>query len=119
MSEITICDLEVYYRVGVSDEERARPQRLLLTLTLSFDFSGAAHSDRIEETINYQEVVNGLLTFGDKRSWKLLEKLVGEIADWILTEYRPQAVRVEAKKFIIPQARHIAASCSKTLPPAP
>lgn len=116
MSEITICDLEVYYRVGVSDEERARPQRLLLTLTLTFDFSGAARTDRLEETINYQEVVNGLLNFGEKRSWKLLEKLVGEIADWILAQYRPEAVRVEAKKFIIPQARHISASCSKTRP---
>ena len=31
MSKITIVDLEVFYRVGVTDEERAKPQRLLVT----------------------------------------------------------------------------------------
>ena len=30
MSKITIVDLEVYYRVGVTDQERAQPQRLLV-----------------------------------------------------------------------------------------
>ena len=29
MSRISIVDLEVFYRVGVSDAERAQPQRLL------------------------------------------------------------------------------------------
>ena len=52
MSKITIVDLEVYYCVGVTDEERAKPQRLLLTVDMNFDFSSAAVSDRIERTIN-------------------------------------------------------------------
>jgi len=38
MSFITIVDLEVFYRVGISEEERAKPQRLLLTLDINFDF---------------------------------------------------------------------------------
>ena len=53
MSKITIVDLEVFYCVGVSDEERAKPQRLLLTVDMDFDFSSAAISDRITKTINY------------------------------------------------------------------
>ncbi len=32
MSRISIVDLEVFYRVGVPDEERAQQQRLLLTV---------------------------------------------------------------------------------------
>ena len=47
MSKISIVDLEVFYRVGVPDEERAKPQRLLLTVEMEFDFSAAAESDRI------------------------------------------------------------------------
>ena len=46
MSFITIVDLEVFYRVGVTDDERAKPQRLLLTIDIKFDFTSAAMSGR-------------------------------------------------------------------------
>ena len=117
MSKITIVDLEVAYCVGVTDEERAKPQRLLLTVDMSFDFTSAAVSDRIERTINYQHVVEGLLKFGEERSWKLVEKLVTNVADWVLAEYKPEAVMVEVKKFSVPQARFISVSMGKTRAP--
>ena len=113
MSRISIVDLEVHYCVGLTDEERAKPQRLLLTIDMSFDFSSAAISDRIEKTINYQQVTDDLLKFGDGRNWKLVEKLVTNIADLILTKYKPQSVFVEAKKFVIPQARYVAVSLTR------
>jgi FolB domain-containing protein len=117
MAKITIVDLEVFYCVGVTDEERAKPQRLLLTVDMTFDFSSAAVSDRIERTINYQTVADDLLKFGEGRNWKLVERLVSNIADRVLTEYKPQAVMVEAKKFTIPQARFISVSIGKTREP--
>ena len=116
MSKITIVDLEVQYCVGVTDEERAQPQRLLITVDMNFDFSSAAVSDRIERTINYQTVAEDLLKFGEGRSWKLVEKLVDNIADRILAEYKPQAVLVEAKKFSVPQARFVSVSTGKSRP---
>jgi len=61
-------------------------------------------SDRIEKTIDYHEACcQEMLKFGEGRSWKLLERLSTAIADHILAEYKPQAVLVEVKKFIIPQ----------------
>jgi FolB domain-containing protein len=117
MAKITIVDLEVFYCVGVTDEERAKPQRLLLTVDMSLDFSSASVSDRIERTINYQVVADDLLKFGEGRSWKLVEKLVANVADRILTEYKPQGVMVEVKKFSIPQARFVSVSMGKTLQP--
>ena len=116
MSKITIVDLEVFYCVGVTDEERAKPQRLLLTVDMSFDFSSASVSDRIERTINYQTVADDLLKFGEGRSWKLVEKLVDNVATRILAEYKPQAVLVEAKKFSIPQARFVSVSTGMSRP---
>jgi len=116
MAKITIVDLEVYYCVGVTDEERAQPQRLLLTVDMNFDFSSAAVSDRIERTINYQTVAEDLLRFGQGRSWKLVEKLADNIAERVLAEYKPQGVLVEVKKFSIPQARFVSVSLCKTRP---
>src|SRR5262249_31667442 len=107
MTKITIVDLEVSYCVGVTDEERAQPQRLLITVDMNFDFASASVSDRIEKTINYQTVADDLLKFGERRNWKLIERLASNIADHVLAEYKPQAIMVEIKKFSIPQARHV------------
>jgi dihydroneopterin aldolase len=107
MSKISIVDLEVFYRVGVPDTERAQPQRLLLTVEMESDFSAAAKSDSIADTVDYFAVTQRLLKFGDGRSWKLIEKLAADIAGEILSEFKPQSVSVEVKKFIIPQARYV------------
>lgn len=39
MDTITICDLEVFYHIGVPAEERAKTQRLLLTIEIRKDFA--------------------------------------------------------------------------------
>jgi dihydroneopterin aldolase len=113
MGKIAIVDLEVHYCVGVTDQERAQPQKLLLTVEMNLDFTGPALTDRVEKTVNYQKVVDDLLQFGQGRSWRLLEKLVSNMADRILTEYEPDNVLVEVKKFVIPQARYVSASLSR------
>ena len=113
MPKISIIDLEVFYQVGVTDGERARPQRLLVSVEMNFDFTTAAVSDRIERTINYQDVANDLLKFGEGRSWKLIEKLAANIADLVLADYKPETVMVEVKKFPIPQARFVSVSLIK------
>ncbi len=113
MSRISIVDLEVFYRVGVPDAERAQPQRLLLTIEMNFDFSAAAKTDSIADTIDYFAVSQRLLKFGDGKSWKLIEKLAADIADLILSEFKPESVTVEVKKFPIRQARHVAVTLIK------
>lgn len=115
MSKITIADLEVYYCVGVSDEERAQPQRLLLTVEIFFDFSSAAAGDRLLRTIDYFEVSQRLLNFGEGRSWKLIEKVAVNVAGMVLADFKPQSVTVEVKKFVIPQARYVSTTWSQDL----
>lgn len=115
MSQISIVDLEVFYRVGVPDAERAQPQRLLLTVVMESDFTAAAKSDGIGDTIDYFAVTQRLLKLGEGREWKLIEKLAADIADIVLTEFKPQAVSVEVKKFIIPQAKYVSVALSKKL----
>ncbi len=116
MSKIAIVDLEVFYHIGVPDEERAKPQRLLVSVELNLDFAAAAISDRIERSINYYEIAQELLKFGEGRSWKLIEKLVTNIAETIMVKYKPQAVTVVVKKFPIPQASYVSASVTRVRP---
>ena len=114
MSRISIVDLEVFYCIGLTDEERAAPQRLLITIDLNFDFTSASLSDRIEKTINYHTLAQRVLRFGDGRSWKLVEKLAANLADMILLEFRPQEVSIEIKKFPIPQAQYVSVALTRS-----
>ena len=113
MPTINIVDLEVFYRVGVPEAERAKPQRLLLTVELKSDFSAAARTDSIADTIDYFAVTQRLLKFGEGREWKLIEKLAADIAEMIFSGFKPQSVSVEVKKFIIPQARYVSVRLEK------
>lgn len=107
MDTITISDLEVFYCVGVPDDERAKPQRLLLTVAMEHDFRSAATEDELSDTIDYFAVSQRLLKFGDGVHWRLIETLAVDIAQMVLEEFGPRSVTVEVKKFIIPQAQHV------------
>ena len=108
MDRIVISDLTVFYRVGVSDEERSQRQRLLVTVELEHDFSAAVRGDDLAATLDYYAVTQRLLRFGEGRDWRLIETLAVDIANLILDEFRPKTVIVGVKKFVIPEADHIA-----------
>jgi dihydroneopterin aldolase len=112
MKQIIIKDLAVQYHVGVPDAERAKRQKLLITLEMDYDFSEAAKKDDITKTVDYALVSQRLLRFGQQRSWKLIETLAHEIAETLTREFRLKVIRVEIKKFIIPEAEYVAVRVS-------
>ena len=113
MDKIIISDLEVFYRVGITEEERARPQRLLLGVEMAHDFKTAVTRDNLADTIDYAAVSERLLHFGDDSQWELIETLAADLAAMILDQFSPKKVSVEVKKFSIPQARHVAVIVSR------
>ena len=107
MDTITIKDLGVLCKIGVPDEERAKPQRLLITVEMHRDFSRAAQSDDIAHTINYYDVSQRITALCAQKSFKLIERLADEITTILLNEFRAQQATVEVKKFILSNARHV------------
>ena len=107
MNKIIIKDLAVFYHVGVSEEERAESQRLLLTVEMATNFSAASATDDLSNTVDYHAVARRLLGFGEGRSWKLLERLSAELAEMILKEFKPESVSISVKKFVITEARYV------------
>ncbi len=104
---IVIRDLEVWCHVGVSEAERANSQRLSISLKIWHDVTKAAATDDLENTVDYFAVSQRLLTFGEGRSWKLIEKLAVDVALMVRKEFGAEKVGVEVRKFIIPQARYV------------
>jgi FolB domain-containing protein len=108
MDTIIIRELGVSYRVGVTEGERATPQRLLLDLEISHDCAAAAARDDLTRTIDYYAVCQRLLSFGEGHSWKLIETLAVDIANFLRSEFQAAGATVEVRKFIIPEARYVA-----------
>ena len=106
--KISIAEIEVECRIGVSDEERSAPQRLLISLELDKNFSIAARADDLTKTIDYHEVWLRVREICSEKERRLIETLAEEIAEIILREFSPETVRVEIRKFILPKTRHVA-----------
>jgi dihydroneopterin aldolase len=113
MDKIKISDLEVFYHVGVTEEERANPQRLLLTVEMLYDFANAISRDNLGDTIDYHAVSQRLIRFGDDCHWQLIETLSADIASMILEEFFAKSVFVEVKKFIMPQTAYVSVSLTR------
>jgi FolB domain-containing protein len=105
---IRVVDLEVWTRIGVPEEERAKPQRLLLTLEMQTgDIGPAAAADDISLTIDYFRVAEHIQAFAAERPRKLLETFAEQLAAVLLDRFPIRSLRLEVKKFILPDARHI------------
>ena len=104
---IIIEALEVQFRVGVPDEERRHPQKLLISLYLEKDFRPAADRDEVALTVDYDALTRQLIAWGEHREWKLIETLASDIAQWVLASYAVEKIRVEIKKFILPHTQYV------------
>jgi len=103
---IRIHGLEVQARIGVPDEERARPQKLVLDVVLESDFRGLG--DNISRTTDYAAVAEWLRSQCASREVQLLETLAQELTAGLLANF-PQisAASVEIRKFILPGTKDV------------
>ena len=96
MIAVELHGLEIEGRHGVEEEERARPQRFVYDLWL--EVPDDALSDRIEDTVDYREVVAAVRAVSDGRQFALLEALAAAVADELLARFALEAARVRVRK---------------------
>jgi dihydroneopterin aldolase len=83
---------------GVLEHERRDGQRFLVDVELDLEHEQAARSDRIEEAVDYREVVALVRRVSDARAYHLLEAFSAALADALLEELPVSAVRVRVRK---------------------
>jgi len=111
---IRIVDLEVSSHIGVPDEERTQPQRLLISLDLTVDcVANAAATDDVTKTVNYFDVAQQVKALAAKRPRKLLETLAEEIATDLLASYPINHLTLEIKKFILPDTQYVSVKITR------
>jgi len=95
---IRIKNLRLRAVIGIFDWERNHPQDVVINATIQFDGSKAAHSDKIEETVDYKEITKGIIQLVEASHFFLLEKLANEILTLILKNPKVHEARVEVDK---------------------
>ena len=104
---IEIIDQEVHCHIGVPEEERATPQRLLISSKLFLNLSEAGQKDDIAQTIDYFQVYQRIHDLAAARERQLIETLAEEIAEMVLVDFQPDSVEIKIKKFILPNTQHV------------
>ena len=107
MDKIIIKDLEVDALIGVTESERAQPQRLLVTVEMERDLTEAGRRDAEGSTTRYDVVAVLIRKLVTERPRKLVEAVAHEIAETILARQMAHAVTVEVKKFSIPGTQYV------------
>lgn len=111
--EITIRGLEVMSHVGVPDEERAHPQRLLVDVTFTPRISFESVGDDIRSTVDYYAASQRIVSLAAERPRRLIETLAADIAACVLNEFPAESVDVEVRKFILPNTEYVAVRCRR------
>jgi len=115
MDKITIKDLELDAHIGVTPAERARPQKLLLTVILERDLGEAGRTDTESTTTPYDQVVQSIKDVVSERPRKLIEAMALEVAREILYRRMAVSVTVEVKKFSIPRTKYVSVEIQRSL----
>ena len=113
---IHIEELELMVRVGVPDEEREQAQRLTASITMWPSTRFDLLRDQLANTVDYAVVCKRMKTFASGPAHKLIESLAAGIATDLLATFPIARVRVELRKFILPDVRHVAVILTRERP---
>jgi dihydroneopterin aldolase len=93
---VEVSGLELHGHHGASEGEQERGQTFLVDLRL--EVSDAAVSDRLEDAVDYRDVVRCVQAISDGRRFALLEALAAAVADAIVDRFPVERVRVRVRK---------------------
>ena len=105
--QVHIEQLEVFGRVGVTENERSKPQRLTLTITVRPRVGFDDVQDDITRAVNYSAIAAASREFVRERSFSLIETFAHELASHLLQNFPINRVRLELRKFVMPDAQHV------------
>lgn len=115
---ICIEGLTAFGLVGVYPNEKDTPQRLLVNLCVETDTRVAAHSEQLEDTLDYDRLAECVRQVIRERHHNLIETVAERIALRILLAHRGRiealTVRVE-KPGAVPDAQTVSVEIRRTM----
>jgi dihydroneopterin aldolase len=114
MDSILIRDLRLEVSIGIHKRERYVPQTVSIDLDIGLPGDAVFTSDRVADTIDYEQVVLRIGALAASGHFRLVETLADRIARLLVEEFGAPWVRVNAAKIgILPNAKFVGVSIER------
>jgi dihydroneopterin aldolase len=105
---IELAGIELHAFHGVLDAERRDGQRFLVDVELDYEDEASAATDRIEDAVDYRDVVATLVEVSDGNAYHLLEAFAGAVAEALVARFPVARARVRVRKPDVVLSRPVA-----------
>jgi 7,8-dihydroneopterin aldolase/epimerase/oxygenase len=96
---IGLKDLRIDCIVGIYPHERVEIQPLFVDVEVDQDFSAAASSEHVDQTVDYDHIAAGLTDLAQAEKYQLIETFAEDGAALIMGRWPSvEAVRIEVRK---------------------
>ena len=109
---IHIEQLALRARIGVSEQERAEPQRIVCNITISSNI-GRDCADDVANTVDYSAVADWVKQFAAQSEFRLIETLADNIAKGLLNDFPIRKAVVEVRKFVLADAEFVSVTVTQ------
>lgn len=98
MEILTIKKIKAMTTLGVKPEEKKAPREIFVSLDIDISNSKVFESGKLQDTIDYDDLVKDLRGWLKKGKWELVENLADDIAKKIIDERETNYVKVTVEK---------------------
>jgi dihydroneopterin aldolase len=95
---LIVSGLALFTHCGVTPEERAVGQRIVVDVDMTVDLGEGARRGGLEATVDYADLCRQVIEVGEKARHTLLESLAMDVAEAVLSRPRVRDVRVRLTK---------------------
>lgn len=96
---VAVHNLEVLCKIGIWEWEQGTLQKVQLDLELGFDFSKVIHSRRLEDTIDYGDLVRRVESMLQGKNFGYLEVVVERVTDMVFETYPASSFEIRIRKL--------------------
>ena len=114
MDSILVRDLRIEVLIGIHKRERYLPQTVSIDLDIGLPGETVFASDRVADTIDYEEVALRIKALAASGHFKLVETFADHIAKLLMEDLKAPWVKVSAAKIgILPNAGFVGVSIER------
>ena len=108
MDAILVRDLRVEASIGIHKRERHAKQTLSVDLDIGLPGDAVFRTDRVADTIDYEQVSLKIAALAASGHWRLVETLAERVARLLLDEFGAPWAKVSVAKIgILPNAKFV------------
>src|SRR5690349_6513907 len=108
MDCIQIRDLRIDVLIGIHKRERHVAQTVSIDLDIGIPGTTVFASDKVADTVDYEQVALGIQALGASGHFRLVETLADRIAKLVLEDFKAPWVKVSVSKIgILPNAKFV------------